>query len=58
MVPDDNLLVTLFVEHLKLAYADVDLSVDMQEIEAGVRREKEIEAQLAEMDPPDKGSAE
>ena len=50
MVPDDNLLVSLFVEKLKLEYANVDLSYDMAEIEAGVTREKEIEAQLAEMD--------
>ena len=43
-VPDDNLLVSLFVERLKLEYAGEDLSLDMAEIEAGVVREREIEA--------------
>ena len=50
LVPDDNLLVSLFVERLKLEYAGVDLSLNMDEIETGVKREKEIEAQLGEMD--------
>ena len=58
MVPDDNLLVSLFVEKLKLEYANVDLSLDMAEIEAGVTREKEIEAQLAEMDLGEQKSAD
>ena len=57
-MPDDNLLVTLFVERLKLEYADVDMSIDMAEIEAGVKREKEIEEQLADMEPAEKGSAD
>ena len=44
LIPDDNLLVSLFVERLKLEYANVDLSLDMTEIETGVKREAEIEA--------------
>ena len=50
LVPDDAMLVNLFVERLKLEYAGVDLEHNMEEIEAGVTREAEIEAQLAEME--------
>ena len=57
-MPDDNLLVSLFIEKLKLEYANVDLSLNMDEIEAGVTREKEIEAQLAEMDQGEQKSAD
>ena len=58
LVPDDNLLVSLFVERLKLEYAGVDLSLDMAEIEAGVKREQEIEASLSEMDSIERKSAD
>lgn len=58
LVPDDNLLVSLFVERLKLEYAGVDLSMDMAEIEAGVKREQEIEASLSEMDTIERKSAD
>jgi hypothetical protein len=50
LVPDDAMLVNLFVERLKLEYAGVDLEHNMEEIEAGVTREAEIEAQLTEME--------
>ena len=53
LVPDDNLLVSLFIERLKVEYAGVDLTLDMAEIEAGVKREQEIEASLSEMDSID-----
>ena len=58
LIPDDNLLVSLFVERLRLEYAGVDLSLDMAELETGVKREAEIEAQLAEMDQGEQKSAD
>lgn len=50
LVFDDALLVNLFVERLKLEYEGVNLAVTSEEIEAGLRREKEIIEQLAEME--------
>ena len=58
LVPDDNLLVALFIERLKLEYAGINMELDMEEIEAGVKKEGEIEAQLAEMEPAEKNSAD
>ena len=58
LVPDDNLLVSLFIERLKVEYAGVDLTLDMAEIEAGVKREQEIEASLSEMDSIERKSAD
>ena len=58
LVPDDNLLVSLFIERLKLEYAGIDLTLDMAEIEAGVKREQEIEASLSEMDSIERKSAD
>ena len=50
LVFDDQLLVNLFVERLKLEYEGADLTVSEEELEAGIVREKEILAQLAEME--------
>lgn len=46
------MLVNLFIERLKLEYVGVDLSVSQAELEDGIRREKEIVEQLADMDEP------
>ena len=50
LVFDDSLLVNLFIERLKLEYEGVDVAVSDVDIEAGLRREKEITEQLAEME--------
>ena len=47
---DDHLLVNLFIERLKLEYEGVDLSLSSESIEAGIKREKELVEQLAELE--------
>lgn len=42
LVFDDQMLVNLFIERLKLEYVGVDLSISQTELEDGIRREKEI----------------
>ena len=42
LVFDDQLLVNLFIERLKLEYEGVDLSVSQEDLENGIRREKEL----------------
>ena len=42
LVFDDSLLVNLFCERLKLEYEGVDLSESVADLEASIRREKEI----------------
>ena len=41
---DDFLLVQLFMERLKLEYEGQQLSLSQEEIEAGIVKEREIEA--------------
>ena len=43
-------MVNIFIERLKLEYEGVDLTVSKSDLEAGIRREKEIVDQLAEME--------
>ena len=52
VVFNDDILVNLFVERLKLAYAGPDAAKGQskEELEEGIKREKEIVAQLAEID--------
>lgn len=50
LVFDDIMLVNLFIQRLKLEYEGVDLSISQQDLETGIAREKEIQAQLAELD--------
>lgn len=50
-VLDDFLLVSLYVERLKLEYAGQTIGQSLEELEAGVIKERELEAQLADMDP-------
>lgn len=52
VVFNDELLVNLFVERLKLAYEGNDAYHEktQEELEEGIRREKELVEQLAEMD--------
>ena len=47
-VLDDELLVDLFVERLRLEYTGVDYEPTLTELEADIAREKEIEAILEE----------
>ena len=47
---DDELLVNLFIERLKLAYEGSETLQQDKELEEGIKREKEILDQLAEMD--------
>lgn len=50
MVFDDQLLVNLFVERLKLEYEGINLGMSKEELESGIRREKELIEQLAELE--------
>lgn len=47
---DDELLVALFLERLKLEYQGVEIDVSKEDLEAGVIREREIVQQLAELE--------
>lgn len=50
LVFDDQILVNLFIERLKLEYEGVDLEVSKEDIENGIKREKEIVEQLESME--------
>ena len=50
LVFDDELLVNIFIERLKLEYEGVDLTVSKSDLETGIQREKEIVEQLAELE--------
>lgn len=50
LVFDDQMMVNLFVERLKLEYEGVDMSVSQADLEAGIVREKELLEQLAEFE--------
>ena len=50
LVFDDQMMVNLFVERLKLEYEGQDLAVSQADLEAGILREKELVDQLAEME--------
>ena len=50
LVFDDDLLVNLFIERLKLEYEGVNLAVSHEDLEAGIAREKELVEQLAELE--------
>ena len=42
LVFDDQVLVNLFIERLKLEYEGVSIGVSKDDLEAGIRREKEL----------------
>ena len=50
LVFDDQMLVNLFIERLKLEYEGVDLEVSKEDLESGIKREKEIVEQLESME--------
>ena len=50
LVFDDQLLVNLFIERLKLEYEGAKIAIPDEDLEAGIKREKEIVEQLESID--------
>lgn len=56
LVFDDQILVNLFIERLKLEYEGVSLGVSKEDLETGIRREKELVDQLSEINQENSGA--